>query len=426
MQVQSAAPAATPAHVSSTPAPSGETQASPSNHVDEKRSGQTDPFTQAFNRAQDDISAREREAEAASQAAEAEEETAEQPGQVSAAQPAQEPVQPAAKIDLQAPSYWSKERRDAFRYQPRHVQEDWLAEEPAPNSRWSAEKQEAFNKLPREAKELYLTQITDIERGVNQKFQSLAAERKLAEDIRSAVPQHLRTYMEQKGLTEPQVFGHLLTLQQQSMQDPAGYVRQFIANNKLNPAELFGIEAQPAQPLTSEAIRAHPEYQQLFTQFDALRREAQQEREERAKEEGRRLTAEFDQIVSERDGDGEPLYPYIRLLADPMARIIDSDANSELFGSMSTRDRFAAAYRMALEEFPELKPLKRTVVPPPADEPVVKDAHTVDEERRAGNLERAITPKSRTPVPPMNGTGKTGDPLDDAIRGASRQLGLTR
>ncbi|HEX5005855.1 MAG TPA: hypothetical protein VFV70_02010 [Hyphomonadaceae bacterium] len=341
-------------------------------------------------------------------------------------QPAAAAVQPAQKATLEPPSYWSKERKEAFRYQPRHVQEEWLGEDPTPSSRWSAEIQEAFNKLPtREAKELYLTQITDIERGVHQKFQSLAAERKLAEDIRAAVPPHVRTYMDQKGLNEAQVLGTLLNLQQQSMQDPAGYIRRFVENNKLNPAELFGIEARPSnEPPSLDVIRSHPEYQQIATQFDALRREVQQERTQRAEEENRRLAAEFEQIVQDRDGDGEPLYPYIRLLADPMARILDSDP--ERFSSMATRDRFATAYRMALEEFPELKPLKRPAVPPPADEQVVKDAHAVEEEKRAGNLERAITPKPRSPLPMPQGPGKTGDPLEDALNAATRKLGLTR
>lgn len=422
MQTQPAAPSATPSHVSSMPASGGEAPAPNANHVDENRSGHSDPFTRAFNKAQDDIDTRAREAEAAERAAEEPEaDTGEQTEQQATTQP----PQPAQKAVLEPPAYWTRERKEAFRYQPREVQEAWLAEDPAPNSRWSAEVKDAFAKLPREAKELYLDQIGKIERGANQKLQQNAAERKLAEEIRAAVPEHLRGYMQQRGLSEPQVFTALLNLQQQSMQDPAGYVRQFVQNNKLNPAELFGIEAQPAQPLTPEAIRAHPEYQQIRTQFDALNRQVQEERRQRAEQESRQLTAEFDQIVSKTDGDGRPLYPYIRLLADPMARIIESDSNSELFSSMSNEERFSAAYSMALEEYPELMPLKRTAAPPPADVPV-KDAHTVDEERRAGNLERAITPKSRTPAPAPNGLAKSGDPLDDAIRGASRQLGLTR
>jgi hypothetical protein len=423
------APPTTPPHAPS-PAPNGATPpAAPAapELVNENRSGHTDPFTQAFNKATSSLHARaqEREPEPEPQPKPAENGASEAKGPPPAQDRASQiPVAVQQEAALEPRPYWKKERQEAFRYQPKFVQQEWLDEEPAPNARWSAETKEAFGKLPREAKELYLTQMSEFERGFGQKFQSLAAERKLAEDIRAAVPPHVRAYMDQKGLSEAQVLGTLLNLQQQSMQDPAGYIRNFVQNNRLNPAEVFGIEAKPAEPLTMDAIRTHPEYQQLATQFDALRREVQQERAHRAEEENRRLAAEFEQIVQDRDGDGEPLYPYIRLLADPMARILDSDP--ELFGSMATRDRFATAYRMALEEFPELKPLKRPAVPPPADEQVVMDAHAVEEEKRAGNLERAITPKPRTPMPMPQGAGKTGDPLTDAIRAAERKLGLTR
>mgnify|MGYP000929529662 CR=1 FL=1 len=420
------APPTTPPHAPS-PAPNGATPpAAPAapELVNENRSGHTDPFTQAFNKATNSLHARAQEREPEP---ELEPQPTESTAEAKGAAPDRASQIPGAvqqEAALEPRPYWSRERKEAFRYQPKFVQQEWLDEEPAPNARWSDATKEAFAKLPREAKELYLTQIADIERGANAKLQANAAERKFAEEIRGAVPPHIRAYMTQKGLNEAQVFTTLLNLQQQSMQDPAGYVRNFVQNNRLNPAEVFGIEAKPAEPLTMDAIRAHPEYQQLATQFDALRREVQQERAQRAEAEDRRIAAEIEQIFQDRDGDGEPLYPYIRLLADPMARILDSDP--ELFGSMATRDRFATAYRMALEEFPELKPLRRPVVPPPADEQVVKDAHAVEEEKRAGNLERAITPKSRTPLPPSNGAGKTGNPLDDAIRAAERKLGLTR
>ena len=141
-----------------------------------------------------------------------------------------------------------------------------------------------------------------------------------------------------------------------------------------------------------------------------------------AEAESRRFQAEYEQVVQQTDGDGKPLYPYIRLLADPMARIIESE--SEHFSSMTTAEKLATAYALALEEFPELMPLKRTAVPPKADVPAVKDAHTAAEERRQESVEKALTPKPRAPTPSPKANGSSGDPLDDALRAASRQLGM--
>ncbi len=413
---QTAAPAATPTHA---PASSGGEGGQPNpNHVDENRTGQSDPFTRAFNKATDEIDARARETEAAQRAQEQQDEQQAQTEEPAPAAPAA-PEKPAT---LEPPAYWARERKEAFRFQPREVQEAWLNEDPAPNSRWSTEVKEAFAKFPREAKELYLTQIGEIERGVNQKFQALAAERKFAEDIKAAVPEPIRQYMAANNLTEAQVFGKLIALQQQSMQDPASYIRNFVAGNKLDPATLFNIQVPEGGQIAPEMVRGHPEFMALKSQFDALNREVQAERAALAEKEDRRLQAEIDEIASGRDGDGKPLYPYIRLLKDSMASKIES--NPELFGSMGVKERFATAYSMALEDFPELMPL-RTAPPKPADVPVV-DAHTAAEQKRQENLDRAITPKPRVSTPPLNGAGKTGDPLDDAINAASRKLGMTR
>jgi hypothetical protein len=428
VQQPAAQPAATPSPAPATTPPA---ETPKPGRVNENRSGSPDPFSQAFNSAMDDMDAKARKADADIDEPEEDPETA------PAAEPASPTTAPAAPqtaveppapetppAPKELPKWWSKERREAYRYQPKDVQEAWLADDPEPNSRWPAEVKERFVALPREAKEVILDQLAEADRGLNQKFQALAGERKLAEEIRSAVPEHLRATMEQRGLTEPQVFAHLLALQDQSMKDPAGFIRNFVQNNRLDPAAVFGVEAQRPEDMPPDTIRAHPEYRQLHAQFDALNRQVQAERAQRAEEESRRMEAEFEQVVQDTDGDGNPRFPYIRLLAEPMARIIESDP--EPFRSMDTKSKFAAAYTQALELYPELRPVKRpTPTPPPADEPAVTtDVHAEEEAKRAETLQRAISPKSRTPLSPLPGNGKTGDPLEDALNAARRQLRL--
>jgi hypothetical protein len=413
--------------------------------VNEYKSGNHDPFTAAFNSAKDEIEGESKpraEAKPKPKAEKKPEDPAEEkksapkpPKKAQEAPQAEEEdegdegeeevkASPApSKGPLEPKRFWSKERKEAFRFQPRDVQESWLDEEPAANERWPTEIKEDFAKLPREGKEIFLSQVGELERGYNQKFQALAAERKLADDIRNAVPAHMRSYMQQRGLSEPQVLSKLLGYQQQAMTDPKGYVRQFIVQNKLNPLEILGID-QNGQPVSQAAspqqadVQSHPAFQALMAEHEALRRSVQAEQERRAQEESRRGTAEFEEIVSEVDGDGNSLYPYIRLLSDPMARIIESDP--ELFGSMDVKDRLATAYRMALQDYPELMPAKRTAKPQPADEPE-EDAHTAEEQKRAAKLEKAITPKSRTHQPAPK-TSKSGDPFDDAWNSALKQL----
>ena len=148
------APPTTPPHTPS-PATNGATPPAASaapELVNENRSGHTDPFTQAFNKAASSLHARaqEREPEPGSLSEPAESAASDANGatQDLALQP---PVAVQQEAALEPRSYWSRERKEAFRYQPKFVQQEWLDEEPAPNARWSDATKEAFAKLPREA-----------------------------------------------------------------------------------------------------------------------------------------------------------------------------------------------------------------------------------------------------------------------------------
>jgi hypothetical protein len=406
--------------------------------------GKTDPFAVAFNAAKDEIDADAEKSKpgpkpAAKKAPQkpvakptaAEDDGAEeaepQPKDRSYAKDTDtepEKAEPEPKKTREPKKYWSEKRKDAFRFQPREVQDEWLEAEPEPNDRWTTDDKEAFSKLPREAKEIVLAQLNEAEKGVTQKFQALAAERKLAEEVRNAVPPQMRNYMQQRGLGEAQVFTKLLGYQQQAMTDPVGYVRQFIVHNKLNPADVLGLD-QNGQPTgqigaAQADVTSHPAFQALKAENDTLHRSIAQDRAQRDQEESRRFASEFEGIIQETDGEGSSLYPYIRLLAEPMARIIEADP--EHFGSMGVRERFSAAYRSALSEFPELQSPRRTATPRPADEQDDEPAQTDLEGKRAAKLEKAITPKSRTPQSAAPAKGKGSDPLDAAIASARKQL----
>ncbi len=341
------------------------------------------------------------------------------------------PAKEEPKKPVEPKKYWSEKRKEAFRFQPREVQEQWVEEDPAPNDRWPTETKEAFAALPREAKEVVLAQLTEFERGVTQKFQSLAAERKLAEDIKAAVPAVMRQYMTQRGMNEPQVFSRLIALQQESMNDPAGYVRKFIASNNIKPSDIYQMEDGQSptgqlQPQQQADIKSHPAFQALAAEYEQLRQSIDQDRQQRAQEEDRRFRTEFDGVMSETDGEGNSLYPYIRLLAEPMAQIIESDP--EHFSSMGVKERFSTAYRLALQDFPELASPKRTAktAPPPADERVEEPAaHAETEDKRAAALDKAITPKSKSMVTTPSAKGKI-DSIDAAIASAKKQINANR
>jgi hypothetical protein len=428
----------------------GKAEEKPHYHVNEFKAGKRDPFTAAFNEAQDEIRGVEDEEpkpkakkapEPVKKEAEAEPKAKKEPEKQPEPKPEAKPepdedaiaAKVAAKLaedkpekqekgPLEPKKWWSSRKRDAFQRMPVHIQEQWLSEKPSPDQRWTTEQKAAFEKLPPEAQELVLERHQEFERGFGEKFEGLAKERKLAEDIRKAIPPQLRTLMDQRGLSEAQVLNKLAQQQLHALQDPRGFVRKFLAEANINPLELVQTDtegrpvAQRPQPQPAPDIRAHPEYQAMAAELQQLR----QERQALAETEDQRFDADFQQLLGERDGEGNSLYPFIRVLAAPMAMIIENDPDR--FAGLSLRDRLAASYYQALEDFPELTAIQMTAPKPKADEPKAEKADSDGEDERVAKLEKAVTPKSRAPALAPAGGATGGDPFEKAWESAKKAL----
>lgn len=426
----------------------------PHYHVNEFKTGKRDPFTAAFNKAQDELRGEDepeevekpapkpkKAPEPAKKAAEPEEKPAkradpkpeakDEPDEDAIAEKVAEKLaetkpEPKERGPLEPKNWWSGRKRDAFARMPQHIKEAWLAEAPTPDQRWTAEQKAAFDKLPIEAKELVLERHQEFERGFGEKFEGLAKERKLAEDIRKAVPPQLRTLMDQRGLSEAQVLNKLAQQQIHALQDPKGYARKFLADAGINPLDLVQIDAegkpvisQPQhQSQAAQNIRAHPEYQQMAARLQQLEEQAQK----LAETDDQRFAADFDGLLSETDSEGNSLYPFIRVLAGAMATIIENDPDR--YSGLSLRDRLAAAYYEALEDFPELSAIQMTAPKPAkADEPKPATADSDGESERVAKLEAAVTPKSRAPALAPAGSATSGDPFEQAWQSAKKALG---
>lgn len=434
----------------------------PHYHVNEFKTGKKDPFTEAFNQAQDTIHANDEEKPepaptkaAAPKAKEPEEkpkkavepedkpkaekkvepETDEESEEDTAADTKEEKpaskAEPKPKGPLEPKKWWSNRRREAFKFQPRHVQEAWLTEAPQPDQRWTEEQKATFAKIPVAGQELILEKSQEIERGYGEKFENLAKERKLADEIRKAVPAQLRAAMEERGLTEPQVFQRLAQQQVFALASPREYILKFMADARIDPASLFqqqvGPDGQPL-PLQQQAqrqaaydIRAHPDYQAMQAELQELRAE----RQKASEFDDERLSTDIQDTLNETDGEGNSLYPFIRVLAAPMADIIEADP--ERFNALGTKDRISAAYFQALEDYPELQAIHMAAPQPAAVEvdepkPAPKQAEPDDERERVAKLEKAVTPKSTTPAS-APASVKSGDPFEKAWASALKTLG---
>lgn len=425
----------------------------PHYHVNEFKTGKRDPFTAAFNEAQDEVRGVEAEddepepapkpkkqPEPAKKAAEPEEKAKPKPekqvdpddgpdedaiAEKVAEKLAETKPEKKEKGPLEAKKWWSGRKRDAFARMPRHIQEQWLAEPPVPEQNWTPEQKTAFGELPVKAQEILLERQREFERGFSEKFDGLTKERKLAEEVKKAVPPQLRTLMDQRGLSEAQVLSKLAQQQLFALQDPKGYARKFLADAGINPLDLVQVDAEgkpvipQSQHQTQAAtnIRAHPEYQQMAAELQQLR----EERQKLAETDDQRFAADFDSLLGETDGEGNSLYPFIRVLAGAMATIIENDPDR--FSGLSLRDRLAASYYEALEDYPELTAIQMTAPKPAkADEPKPIQADPDGEGERVAKLEKAVTPKSRAPALASAGGATSSDPFEKAWQSALKSI----
>ena len=345
-----------------------------------------------------------------------------------------EPVKPVAKAKvpkgpMEPKSYWGRERREAFQYQPEHIQAAWLEEEPTPNAHWTEDQKAAFVKQPREVKEAWLSQSHALEKGFGQRFEALAQERKLAEGIRHSVTPQMRSIMQQRGIDEVSAFKGLMELQRESMEDPVGYLRNFIMRNKIDPRVIFGESGggngqENSQQTQRQAdLESHPTVRALKAEVEALRGAVSGDFRQREEEQLRRTGEEMQKALQKRDERGNSAYPYVRLLHGDMtailARIQQSDP--ERFASMGVDQRLAESYALALEGYPELKQMQQTAAPAPIDESDDEDADT-EENAQAARLKKAATKKTRTPQTSPS-SGRASDPFDRASAKADKQLG---
>ena len=324
------------------------------------------------------------------------------------------------KGPLEPKKYWSTRKKDAFKYLPRQTQEAWLEEAPAPDQRWTAEQKEAFSKIQRDGQELILERAQEMERGYGEKFRKLADDSKLAEEIRNAIPDEYKEYFNSRNITPAKAFSQLIALQKMASDDPVAYAKKFITDYRLNPADIFAVDQEgkviikPSRTEPLADITSHPEYRALKQRLQQSEAQLQAALEA----ENARRAGEVESLIGDIGEDGNPRFPFIRLVGEHMARIIESE--SDRFDGLSPRDTLQIAYNLALEDFPELKALQAAAPKPRIDESKATQADLL-ERARAEKLAGAVTPKSHTPATAPAASNSL-NALDAAIAKAAAQL----
>lgn len=332
---------------------------------------------------------------------------------------------PKPKAPLKPRASWSAKRQEDFMYLDEATKARWLAEPARAPDHWTPEEKAALEAITDEGlKDHYIASRKSFEKGYQAKFEALAGERKTFDEIKAAVPPGLRQEMQRRGIGEAQMFRTLVGLQAKSMEDPIGYVADFIGRNKVDLQQLADrLDGQPAQPAQRQAadVRNHPEFRAMAERLSELEGhvngQIQQRNQTIQQESGQALQ----KLLTSTAEGGELRYPLARVLSHDMADLLEGDPDT--FEGMSYEERFDLAYRTALDNRPELAALKKEAKPPVRAEEREDDGEDDEEEddERAKRLKAAKSRKSKAMTPSKGAGG--GDPFSAAYNSAKAESG---
>jgi hypothetical protein len=280
--------------------------------------------------------------------------------------------------------------------------------------RWTKEEKDAFAKQPRDVQEFILSRDKSFDSAFRKKSEELAKDRKFAEGMREVFNDPLiRQQMQASGVDEVVAVKKLVSLQQKYMNDPVGYIAGLMRQRNIDPRVFLQGQNAQGQPQPNAAQMLAPivgplqERLQAMEQYHAAQLAEQQARQEKAIEDT--LTS----AMQDLDDTGSPRFPHVERVANTMADIIESDRDGSRFGAMDPRQRFEAAYQIAVLMDPDIR---AEIVASEA----AKKASSMEQALINGRLKAAATvkPSASTSVAASRKSG-----IEGAFERAQRRLG---
>ncbi len=319
--------------------------------------------------------------------------------------PKTEPAAPEAKPSLEAPKHWSKEDKDAFA------------------------------KVPPEGRETLLKLARNLEAGFTRKSQELSDKAKFAEAARGLFDEADKAILQRTGVDELGAIQHLVELHRAARENPAGYVKWYMAQVGLTPDHLGFSQEQKktddsagksrvsddlrdllsdpeVKQLKAELAQARDEIGKLSNFRQGLETERQQAAESARLQQLRTLQGHVSEFRQALDDSGQLKFPHFDTVQAYMGELMRFDPRVK--DMQDGPEKLSKAYEIAV------------LAHPATSEQIL----TLEAEKRAAALQKqreAERARNVTAIKPARGI-PAGTPkprtLDDIISGAMGQHGL--
>lgn len=233
-------------------------------------------------------------------------------------------------------------------------------EGPQPPAHWSQLERDRFAALPKEIQPILLEKVTNLERGYQEKFQTLAEAKRVHDEV-GQIFAPLAGDLQRYRMTNVDAIKYLVATQQAMRRDPAGTLRALakdygidLGTMAANPGAAAPAAGQPAgseafgyldpraeQDIAALRAQVTPLTQTVQTLTQAIQASANQQREAAFQN----AVAAANEFANAKGPDGKALHPYYADVREAMAELWEKGVVKSL----------PEAYELACQRNPEVK-----------------------------------------------------------------------
>lgn len=192
-----------------------------------------------------------------------------------------------------------------------------------PPSNWPANEKQFFKALPPQLQQAYMARAQHMVADYTRKTQALAQRGRQIEALERVISPHVQGWR-LNGMHPDQAIAQLIELSNFATNDPKGFIKYF-SNLRGVDLNSFTQEQEYVDPQVAALQRPVAEVQARLNQLTQQLQQSQEQQQQQAYSAAFNSTnAALDDIASQTDQTGKPLYPFFNEVEGDMAALIES------------------------------------------------------------------------------------------------------
>lgn len=204
---------------------------------------------------------------------------------------------------------------------------------------WAHEDREAFRAWQPDVRKSFMDKYTNFTKTAEEKYAEQVKAAQEYAPFREIISQRQQMF-QQRGLKPDQWFNNLAQLDDYATRDPAGFAKWYVQNTGLDPRDLFGSQLGQAQQAYQQAQQdtyTDPQVQSLQNELAQMRNAFQQMQQgltsqQQAQQQAQlqRRQEEIEQFRTAKGPDGKLLHPYFDEITGTAINLLRVGAASDL------------------------------------------------------------------------------------------------